>query len=104
DIEETHIEQIMKAEMDHVIHHYLQHTRFTPQVGSSLKSYVIRNTTEESQLPDYLQNLDRGSHKIFRHDQEIRVLVLFSGGVKFVVAYKIGLHEQRQREFRLLVV
>ncbi|HNP52914.1 MAG TPA: histidine kinase dimerization/phospho-acceptor domain-containing protein, partial [Nitrosomonas nitrosa] len=104
DIEETHIEQIMKAEMDHVIHHYLQHTRFTPQIGSSLKSYVIRNTTEESQLPDYLQNLDRGSHKIFRHDQEIRVLVLFSGGVKFVVAYKIGLHEQRQREFRLLVV
>lgn len=104
DIEETHIEQIMKAEMDHVIHHYLQHTSFTPQVGSSLKSYVIRNTEEESQLPDYLQNLDRGSHKIFRHDQEIRVLVLFSGGVKFVVAYKIGLHEQRQREFRLLVV
>ena len=104
DIEETHIEQIMKAEMNHVIHHYLQHTRFTPQVGSSLKSYVIRNTEEESQLPDYLQNLDRGSHKIFRHDQEIRVLVQYAGGVKFVVAYKIGLHEQRQREFRLLVV
>lgn len=104
DIEEAHIEQIMKAEINHVIHHYLQHTRFTPQVGSSLKSYVIRNSSEESQLPEYLQNLSYGSHKIFRHDEEIRVLVQHAGGAKFVVAYKIGLHEQRQREFRLLVV
>lgn len=104
DIEETHIEQIVKAEMNHVIHHYLQDTSFTQQVGSSLKSYVIRNTIEESHLPTYLQDLDRGSHKIFRHAEEIRVLVKFSDGVKFVVAYKIGLHEQRQREFRLLVV
>ncbi len=104
DIEEEHIEQIMKAEMNHVIHHYLQHTYFTPHIGSSLKSYVIRNSLEESQLPGYLQKLDRGSHKIFRDDQEIRVLVQHAEGAKFVIAYKIGLHEQRQREFRLLVV
>lgn len=104
DIEEAHIEQIMKAEMNHVIHHFRQHTSFTPQVGSSLKSYVIRNSTEESQLPNHLQDLDRGSHKIFHHDEEIRVLVKYNDDVKFLVAYKIGLHEQRQREFRLLVI
>lgn len=104
DIEEAHIEQIMKAEMEHGIHHFRQHTNFTPQVGSSLKSYVIAAGADESHLPDYLQKLTYGSHTIFHHNEEIRVLVKHAEGAKFIVAYQIGLHEQRQRQFRLLVI
>ncbi|AKH38562.1 MULTISPECIES: sensor histidine kinase [Nitrosomonas] len=104
DIEEAHIKQIIEAEMNHIVFHFRQLANFTPQVGSSLKSYVIRNNKEESQLPRHLQNLDRGLHKIFYHDEETRVLVKYVDGTKFLVAYKIGFHEQRQREFRLLVI
>ena len=104
DIEEAHIKQIIEAEMDHVIFHFRQLTNFTPQVGSSLNSYVIHNSKEESQLPRHLQDLDRGLHKIFYHDEEMRVFVKYDNGTKFLVAYKIGFHEQRQREFRLLVI
>ncbi|SFI92786.1 HAMP domain-containing sensor histidine kinase [Nitrosomonas sp. Nm34] len=104
DIEEAHIKQIIEAEMNHIVFHFRQLTNFTPQVGSSLKSYVIRNNKEESQLPRHLQNLDRGLHKIFYHDEETRVLVKYVDDTKFLVAYKIGFHEQRQREFRLLVI
>lgn len=104
DIEEAHITQIMKTEMAHVIDHFRQHTKFTPQVGSSLRSYMIPSGTDESHLPDYLQKLPYGSHKIFHLNEEIRVLVKHADGAKFIVAYQIGLHEQRQREFRLLVV
>lgn len=104
DIEEAHIEQIMKAEMNHMIHHYLQHTTFTSQVGSSLRSYMIDGGTDDSHLPDYLQKLTYGLHTIFHNGEEIRVLVKYADDAKFIVAYQIGLHEQRQREFRLLVI
>lgn len=104
DIEEAHITQIMKTEMNHVIHHYRQHTSFTPQVGSSLRSYIIHNGTDDLHLPDYLQRLTSGSHKIFHYGEEIRILVKHADDAKFIVAYQIGLHEQRQREFRLLVI
>ena len=104
DIEEAHIEQIIETEMDYLLQRYRERTDFVPQVGSNLEKYIIHDSAEESQLPPYLQGLNYRRHKVFRGPEEVRVAVRHVDGVKFLVAYEIGLHDQRQQELRLLIV
>lgn len=104
DIEEAHIEQIMQTEMDYLLQRYRESHNFVPQVGSHLEKYIIHDPSEESRLPPYLQGLNYRRHKVFRGPEEIRVAVRHVDGVKFLVAYEIGLHDQRQQELRLLIV
>jgi signal transduction histidine kinase len=104
DIEEAHIEQIMETEMDYLLERYRQSSDFVPQVGSNLEKYIIHDPAEESKLPPYLQGLNYRRHKVFRGPEEIRVAVRHVDGVKFLVAYEIGLHDQRQQELRLLII
>lgn len=104
DIEEAHIEQIIETEMDYLLQRYRERADFVPQVGSNLEKYIIHDSIEESQLPSYLQGLNYRRHKVFRGPEEVRVAVRHVDGVKFLVAYEIGLHDQRQQELRLLIV
>lgn len=104
DIEEAHIEQIMETEMDYMLQRYRENHNFIPQVGFHLEKYIIRDSSEEARLPSYLQGLNYRRHKVFKGIEEIRVAVRHIDGVKFIVAYEIGLHDQRQQELRLLIV
>lgn len=104
DIEEAHIEQIIETEMDYLLQRYREHADFVPQEGSNLEKYILHDPSEESRLPSHLQGLNYRRHKVFRGPEEVRVAVHHVGGVKFLVAYEIGLHEQRQRELKLLIV
>ena len=104
DIEEAHIEQIIETEMDYLLQRYRERADFVPQVGSNLEKYIIHDSIEESHLPSYLQGLNYRRHKVFRGPEEVRVAVRHVDGVKFLVAYEIGLHDQRQQELRLLIV
>lgn len=103
DIEEAHIEQVIEMEMDHLIERYRQQPDFIPQAGSNLEEYIVRDRAEDSRLPSYLQGLNQRQHMVFRGPQEVRVAVRHVDGVKFLVAYEIGLHEQRKQEFGLLI-
>ncbi len=103
DIEEAHIEQVIEMEMDHLIERYRQQPGFIPQAGSNLEEYIVRNHVEDLRLPDHLQGLNQRRHMVFRGPQEVRVAVRHVDGVKFLVAYEIGLHEQRKQEFGLLI-
>lgn len=103
-IEEAHIEQVIKMEMDHLVHSYSKHSDFNSQIGSHLKSYVIRNMEEELRLPAYLRGLNPDYHRIYYGTEDFHVLVRSIDEVKFVVAYRITLHKQRLRELRLLIV
>jgi signal transduction histidine kinase len=103
DIEEAHIEQVIEMEMDHLIERYRQQPNFIPQAGSNLEEYIVRDHTEELRLPAYLQGLNLRRHMVFRGPQEVRVAVRHVDGVKLLVAYEIGLHEQRKQEFGLLI-
>ncbi|MDO8437272.1 MAG: HAMP domain-containing sensor histidine kinase [Nitrosomonadaceae bacterium] len=103
DIEEAHIEQVIEMEMDHLIERYRQQPDFIPQAGSNLEGYIVRDRAEELRLPAYLQGLNQRRHMVFRGPQEVRVAVRHIDGVKFLVAYEIGLHEQRKQEFGLLI-
>jgi signal transduction histidine kinase len=104
DIEEAHIEQIMETEMDYLLQRYRESADFVPQVGSNLEKYIVHDPADEAHLPPYLQGLNYRRHKVFRGPEEIRVAVRHVDGVKFIVAYEIGLHDQRQQELRLLIV
>jgi signal transduction histidine kinase len=104
DIEEAHIEQIMETEMDYMLQRYRENHNFVPQVGFHLEKYIIHDPSEESRLPSYLQGLNYRRHRVFKGPEEIRVAVRHIDGIKFIVAYEIGLHDQRQQELRLLIV
>ena len=104
DMEEAHIDQVIQMEMDHMIHLHRQHADFTPQIGSNLQSYVIRNLDEELKLPGYLRGLNNNYHRIDYNYQDIRVSVRHINGVKFLIAYHTTLHQQRLSELRFLIL
>lgn len=103
-IEEAHIKQVIKMEMDHLVHRYRKHSDFYSQIGSHLKSYVIRHVDDELQLPSYYRGLNPGYHRIYYDFEDIYVLVQSIEGVKFVVAYRATLHNKRLSELRLLIL
>ncbi len=103
-IEEDHIEQVVRMEMDHLVHRYRKHSDFISQIGSHLKSYVIRNMDDELQIPAYYRGLSSGYHRIYYDFVDIHVLVRTIDDVKFLVSYRITLHKQRLSELRLLIV
>lgn len=103
-IEEDHIQQVITMEMEHIVHLYNKHVDFIPQIGSNLKSYVIREPDDEFQMPSYLRGLDSAYRKINYNYKVFRVAVRHVDGVKFLVAYRTQLHEQRLSELRLMIL
>ena len=103
-IEEDHIEQVIEMEMDHLVYRYQKHSDFISQVGSHLKTYVIHDIDDELQIPAYLRGLNAGYHRIYYGLEDFHVLVLTVDAVKFLVAYRIALHQQRLSKLRLLIL
>jgi signal transduction histidine kinase len=103
-IEEEHVEQVIEMEMDHLIQRYKKHSDFIFQVGLHLKSYVIHNIDDELQIPTYLRGLNAGYHRIYYGLEDFHVLVRTDQGVKFLVAYRIALHQQRLSKLRVIIL
>ncbi len=103
-IEEDHIEQVIEMEMDHLVYRYQKHSDFISQVGSHLKTYVIHDIDDELQIPAYLRGLNAGYHRIYYGIEDFHVLVRIVDEVKFLVAYRIALHQQRLSKLRLLIL
>jgi len=103
-IEEDHIEQVIEMEMDHLVYRYQKHSDFISQVGSHLKTYVIHDIDDELQIPAYLRGLNAGYHRIYYGLEDFHVLVRTVDAVKFLVAYRIALHQQRLSKLRLLIL
>lgn len=103
-IEEAHIRQVIEVEMDHLVHRYRKHHDFYSQIGSHLKSYVVRHMDDELQIPSYFRGLNTGYHRIYYDYEDIYVLVRNIENIKFIVAYRITLHNQRLSELRLLIL
>lgn len=103
-IEEAHIEQVIEMEMDHLVQRYQKHSDFISQVGSHLKTYIIHNIDDELQIPAYLRGMNTGYHRIYYGLEDFHVLVRTIDEVKFLVAYRIALHQQRLHKLRLLIL
>lgn len=104
DIEEAHIEQVIDMEMDHLVQRYQIHSDFIPQVGSNLKSYVILDMNDELQIPAYLRGFNSGYHQVSYGLENYHIRVREIDGAKFLVAYRIALHQQRLSKLRLIIL
>ncbi|MDT8364309.1 MAG: HAMP domain-containing sensor histidine kinase [Nitrosomonas sp.] len=104
EIEEDHIRQVMAMEMDYLTHYYQERKGSAPGISSNLQSYIIRDLSEEQNLPGYLRGLNDRHHVAYLGNEELRVSVRFIDGVKFLIAYSTSLHEARQQEFIIQIV
>jgi signal transduction histidine kinase len=100
DMEESLIDQLVSEEMDFLIERHRQDPAFQSQRSSQLQSYIVRDASEEGQLPDHLRQLRPGRHELFLGKDESHILVREEGGTR----YEVGLHDQREQEFKLLVL
>lgn len=104
DMEESLINQLVAEEMDFLVRRHRQNPAYLPQASSALQSYIVRDAAEEKQLPDHLHRLNPGRHELYLGTDELHVLVREQGGIRYYVAYEVGLHEQREQAFKLLVL
>ena len=104
DLEESLISQIVAEEMEYLIKRHKQNPGFSPQPSSNLQSYIVRDANDRNRLPAFLLGLAPGRHEFFIGKEEIHALVRDAGDIRYYVAYEVGLHEQREREFKLLVL
>jgi signal transduction histidine kinase len=98
------IAQIASEEMDHLIQRYRQNPAYRPPQGSNLRGYVVRSPEDQAQLPGHLRPLDAGHHDLAVGKGKTHALVRDAEGIRYLVAYDVELYEQREQEFKLLVV
>jgi signal transduction histidine kinase len=103
-LEQKLIDQIIDEELNHIIARYRQEPDFVPQSTSNFEAYIVRTPGDLARLPLHLRGIGAGRHKLFRGPDEIRVAVRLAGDAHFYVAYDVGLHEQRVREFKFLIL
>ncbi|HXF67622.1 MAG TPA: HAMP domain-containing sensor histidine kinase [Burkholderiales bacterium] len=104
DLEESLIDQILSEEMDYLVRRHREDPAYEPQGGSNLQSYIVRAASESARLPAFLRRLAPGRHELFVGADEYHVLVREEGASRYYVAYEVGLHEQREEKFRLLLL
>ncbi len=103
-LEASLIDQIVADEMDYLLRRNRQDPGFAPSLSSNLQGHIVRGTEDESRLPEYLRKLGPGRHEFFVGNDEMHILMREDGGVRYYVAYEVGLHEQREQEFKMLVL
>jgi len=104
EMEESLIDQIIAEEMTYLLNRHREDASYVPQQGSNLRSYVARGATDVDRLPEHLRGLAAGRHELTVGGEETHVLVREAAGVRYLVSYEVGLHEQREREFKWLIV
>ena len=104
DMEDALIDQIVAEEMDYLSQRHREDPAYQPQRSSNLQSYIVRAGQDDRALPPFLRGMAPGRHELYTGNDEIHVLVRDERGSRYFVAYEVGLHAQREREFRLLIV
>ena len=104
ELEDALIAQIVTEEMDYLVQRHREDRGYQPQRTSNLQSYIARDAQAQERLPTFLIGLAPGRHEFFIGSDEFHVLVQDRAGARYYVAYEVGLHEQREQEFKLMLV
>jgi signal transduction histidine kinase len=104
DLEDSLINQIVSEEMDYLVQRHRENRDYQPQRSSNLQSYIVRDAAAQKNLPGFLREVAPGRHEFYLGQDEFHVLVRQDGGARYYVAYEVGLHEQKEQEFKLLVL
>jgi signal transduction histidine kinase len=104
DMEDALISQIVDEEMSYLVNRHRDDPSYHPQRSSNLQSYIVRDTATRERLPEFLRRVGPGRHEFYIGTDEFHVLVQENAGARYYVAYEVGLHEQREQEFKLLLL
>lgn len=103
-LEDMLVNQLIDNEMDYLVERHRQDPRYVPQLTASFQSYIVRGPEDRDRVPAHLRGLSVGRHEVFVGKEEFEVMVRETNGARYHVAYEVGLFEQREQEFKLLVL
>ena len=103
DLEEALIQELVQNEMDYLAMRHRQDPGFVPQPTANFQSYIVKGPADLEKLPGPMRALGVGYHELYVAHEEFQVLVREADGVRYYVAYEVGLYEQREQSFKLLV-
>jgi signal transduction histidine kinase len=103
-LEETLVRQLITQEMGYLIGRHRQDPGFVPRAAANVQSYIVRDPKDRERMHAWMRELDVGYHEVFVGEEEFHVLVREVNGVRYFVAYEVGLYEQREREFHALLL
>ena len=103
DLEEALIQELVQNEMNYLAMRHRQDPGFVPQPAANFQSYIVNGPADLEKLPGPMRALAVGYHEMYIAHEEFQVLVREADGVRYYVAYEVGLYEQREQSFKLLV-
>lgn len=103
DMEDTLVERLMNDEVNFMVARLRDNPQLAAPANPHLRAYVVRTPADESTLPAVLHNLGTGQHEVFDRGREMHVAVRDITGGRLYVAYDVGLFQQRERQFLILL-
>ncbi len=100
------VEQLVGEELDFLIKRYQADPTYIPEPGPNVEYYIVNPDTHNEEYPVFLKNLENGHHEIDIGNGrgERDVMIRQVDATRFVVVYNIGPYEQREKEFKQLVM
>jgi signal transduction histidine kinase len=106
EMEAALVDQLVAEELNFLIQHHRANPNHTPAFGSNVEYYIVKDETDRRALPPFARDLKPGQYEIDigegRGDRD--VAVHDSEGARYIIVYNIGPYEDREREFRELVI
>jgi signal transduction histidine kinase len=102
-LEDALMQQLVDGEMDYLVERHRQDPGFVPQPAANFQNYIVRGPEDRERLPAHMRELGVGYHEAFVGEEEFEVLVREANGVRYYIAYEVGLYEQREQSFKILV-
>jgi signal transduction histidine kinase len=103
DLEQALVQELVQNEMSYLVERHRQDPRFEPQPAANFQSYIVQGPGDRDRLPEPMRALGPGYHELYINNEEFLVLVLDADDLRYYVAYEVGLYEQREQSFKLLV-
>jgi signal transduction histidine kinase len=106
EMEQALVDQLVDEELNFLIQHHQANPHHAPAFGSNVQYYVVKNDADRQALPPFVSGLQPGQYEVDigegRGDRDIAIRDL--DGTRYVVVYNIGPYEDREREFREMVI
>lgn len=100
------VEQLVAEELDFLVRRHEADPEYVPDPGPNVEYYAFRPDETSPDLPRFLQDLGNGHYEIDIGEGrgERDVVIRQVGDMRFVVVYNIGPYEQREQEFKRLIL